>query len=181
MRESGILMHITSLPGPYGIGTMGAEAYRFVDFLEQAGQSCWQILPLSPTGYGDSPYQAFSSFAGNHYLIDLDTLVEEGLLKKAEITRVNWGNLPGRVDFGTLYRQRTSVLKIACDRFTPDEDYAAFRKKNAPWLEDYALFLSASLGVRVIAVPSVWTGQIMENVHPKRKLILASRYTRLLL
>ena len=142
MRESGILMHITSLPGPYGIGTMGAEAYRFVDFLEQAGQSCWQILPLSPTGYGDSPYQAFSSFAGNHYLIDLDTLVEEGLLKKAEITRVNWGNLPGRVDFGTLYRQRTSVLKIACDRFTPDEDYAAFRKKNAPWLEDYALFMA---------------------------------------
>ena len=82
MRESGILMHITSLPGPYGIGTMGKQAYKFVDFLETAGQSCWQILPLSPTGFGDSPYQSFSAFAGNHYLIDLDTLVEEGLLKK---------------------------------------------------------------------------------------------------
>ena len=91
MRESGILMHITSLPGPYGIGTMGKQAYRFVDFLESAGQSYWQILPLTPTGFGDSPYQSFSACAGNHYLIDLDTLVEEGLLKQEEITAVTWG------------------------------------------------------------------------------------------
>ena len=82
MRESGILMHITSLPGPYGIGTMGKEAYAFVDFLWKAGQSDWLILPLTPTGYGDSPYQSFSACAGNHYLIDLDTLAAEGLLKK---------------------------------------------------------------------------------------------------
>ena len=88
MRESGILMHITSLPGPYGIGSMGKNAYAFVDFLEAAGQSYWQILPLTPTGYGDSPYQSFSSCAGNHYLIDLDTLVEEGLLEKAELAAV---------------------------------------------------------------------------------------------
>ena len=87
MRESGILMHITSLPGPYGIGTMGENAYRFVDFLEKAGQCYWQILPLTPTGYGDSPYQSLSACAGNHYLIDLDTLVEEGLLEKAEIEK----------------------------------------------------------------------------------------------
>ena len=80
MRKSGILMHVTSLPSPYGIGSMGKCAYEFVDFLCQAGQSYWQVLPLNPTGYGDSPYQAFSSYAGNHYLIDLDLLVEEGLL-----------------------------------------------------------------------------------------------------
>ena len=142
MRESGILMHITSLPGPYGIGTMGKQAYKFVDFLEAAGQSYWQILPLSPTGFGDSPYQSFSAFAGNHYLIDLDTLVEEGLLKKEEITSRNWGNTKGRVDFGTIYKERTKILKIACDRFVPDEDYAAFLKENENWLEDYAIFMA---------------------------------------
>ena len=81
MRESGILMHITSLPGPYGIGTMGKNAFEFVDFLKKAGQKIWQILPLSPTGYGDSPYQSCSAFAGNHYLIDLETLMEKGLLE----------------------------------------------------------------------------------------------------
>ena len=82
MRSSGVLMHITSLPGSYGVGTMGRQAYAFVDFLKEAGQSYWQILPLSPTGYGDSPYQSCSAYAGNHYLIDLNALVEEGLLTK---------------------------------------------------------------------------------------------------
>ncbi len=86
MRESGILMHITSLPGPHGIGTMGRQAYRFVDFLQAAGQSYWQILPLSPTGYADSPYQSFSAWAGNPYLIDLDQLVEQGLLTAQEVS-----------------------------------------------------------------------------------------------
>ena len=85
MRSSGILMHITSLPGAYGVGSMGKEAHDFVDFLREAGQSKWQILPLTPTGYGDSPYQSCSTFAGNHYLIDLQLLVEEGLLKAEEI------------------------------------------------------------------------------------------------
>ena len=116
MRESGILMHITSLPGPYGIGTMGKEAYAFVDFLEKAGQSCWQILPLTPTGYGNSPYQSFSSCAGNHYLIDLDTLAQEGLLAQEEITSVNWGNDPERVDFGAQYSNRMYVLELAFHR-----------------------------------------------------------------
>ncbi len=142
MRESGILMHITSLPGPYGIGTMGKEAYRFVDFLEEAGQSCWQILPLTPTGFGDSPYQSFSSCAGNHYLIDLDTLVEEGLLKREEITALSWGETGDRVDFGTLYAQRGKVLKLACSRFVPDGDYRAFLDANRGWLEDFALFMA---------------------------------------
>ena len=142
MRESGILMHITSLPGPYGIGTMGKNAYRFVDFLESAGQSYWQILPLTPTGYGDSPYQSFSSCAGNHYLIDLDTLVEEGLLKMEEIASVTWSQQVDRVDFGRMYEQRSKVLKIACSRFVPDAAFEAFVKENESWLADYAIFMA---------------------------------------
>ena len=113
MRSSGILMHITSLPGPYGVGTMGKEAYRFVDFLEEAGQSYWQILPLTPTGYGDSPYQSCSTYAGNHYLIDLDMLVEQGLLRTEEITGCNWGANPNWADFGLLYTHRLNVLRLA--------------------------------------------------------------------
>ena len=142
MRESGILMHITSLPGPYGIGTMGKSAYRFVDFLAAAGQSYWQILPLTPTGYGDSPYQSVSSCAGNHYLIDLDVLVEEGLLKEEEITSVSWGTDPERVDFGAIYHRRLSVLKLACSRFRPDEAFDAFVAENRDWLADYSLFMA---------------------------------------
>lgn len=142
MRQSGILMHITSLPGRYGIGTMGKEAYRFVDFLEQAGQSCWQILPLSPTGFGDSPYQALSSCAGSHYLIDLDMLVKEGLLKKSEIKDIPWGSNPQRVDFGSMYLHRTEVLKLAFRRFTPDAGFAVFIEENEGWLKDYALFMA---------------------------------------
>ena len=151
MRESGILMHISSLPGAYGIGTMGKNAYRFVDFLEKAGQRYWQILPLTPTGYGDSPYQSFSACAGNPYLIDLDTLVEEGLLKKEEITAVSWGENPERVDFGILYAERSKLLAKACSRFTPDSDYSAFLGENAGWLEDYAIFmaLKESMGGRI--------------------------------
>ncbi len=142
MRESGILMHITSLPGPYGIGTMGKAAYHFVDFLQKAGQSRWQILPLTPTGFGDSPYQSFSSCAGNHYLIDLDMLVKEGLLKKEEIQNVPWGENPCRVDFGRMYNHRIPVLKLAYQRFQPDDDYEAFVQENESWLPDYALFMA---------------------------------------
>ena len=142
MRESGILMHISSLPGPYGIGTMGRQAYDFVDFLERAGQRYWQILPLSPTGYGDSPYQSFSTFAGNHYLLDLDTLVEQGLLLSEEVEdafRTAQGN---RVDFGFQYRVRLPLLKKACSRFVPGEDYEAYVGENRWWLEDYAHFMA---------------------------------------
>ena len=142
MRESGILMHITSLPGPYGIGTMGKNAYRYVDFLEAAGQVYWQILPLTPTGYGDSPYQSFSACAGNHYLINLDTLVEEGLLKAEEIAEIDWGKNPERVDFGILYEQRSKVLRMACSRFVPDDAYEAFVAENEAWLDDYSLFMA---------------------------------------
>ena len=142
MRESGILMHITSLPGPYGVGTMGKSAYHFVDFLDKAGQSVWQILPLNPTGYGDSPYQSFSAWAGNPYLIDLDTLVEEGLLKQWEPEAVTWGDTPTRVSFGRLYQEWGKLLRLAYSRFIPDEAYAAFLTENAEWLSDYALFMA---------------------------------------
>lgn len=142
MRKSGILMHISSLPGPYGIGTMGKQAYHFVDFLEQAGQSYWQILPLNPTGYGDSPYQSFTACGGNHYLIDLDTLIEEGLLKAEEVSSVRWGTREDRVDFGTLYAQRLKVLKKAFARFVPTEEYHSFVEENRNWLEDYAIFMA---------------------------------------
>lgn len=142
MRESGILMHITSLPSPYGIGTMGKCAYDFVDFLQQAGQRYWQILPLSPTGYGDSPYQAFSTFAGNHYLIDLDALVKEGLLTQGEVDSVTWGTNPRRVDYGCLYENRNMLLRQAYARFVPDEKFNSFVQENADWLEDYGLFMA---------------------------------------
>ena len=141
MRKSGILMHITSLPSPYGVGSMGKQAYEFVDFLKAAGQSYWQILPLSPTGYGDSPYQSFSTFAGNHYLIDLDTLIDEGLLLKEEVEAVDWGN-GDRVDYGLQYARRMKLLKTACGRFEDTAEFTEFVRENAEWLEDYSLFMA---------------------------------------
>ena len=141
MRESGILMHISSLPGAYGVGSMGKSAYDFVDFLVAAGQSYWQILPLNPTGYGDSPYQSFSTFAGNHYLIDLDILVAQGLLLPEELEGIYWGADKSRVDFGLLYTERTRLLKIAHSRFAETEEYRQFILDNSLWLEDYALFM----------------------------------------
>ena len=112
MRKSGILMHLTSLPSPYGVGTMGKEAYRFVDFLQEGGQKCWQILPLNPTGYGDSPYQSCSTYAGNPDLIDLDLLVEAGLLQQEEISTIHWSDREDKVDFGLLYNNRERVLRL---------------------------------------------------------------------
>ena len=142
MRASGILMHISSLPGPYGIGTMGEDAYKFVDFLEAAGQRYWQLLPLCPTGYGDSPYQSFSTFAGSHYLIDLERLVDEGLLTGEEVEAVIWCRSEEKVDYGALYENRCRVLRKAYDRFAPDGEYRAFLEENRSWLPDYSLFMA---------------------------------------
>ena len=142
MRESGILMHITSLSSPYGIGTMGKEAYKFVDFLKSAGQSLWQILPLTPTGYGDSPYQSCSTFAGNHYLIDLDALIEVGLLEKREVEGRNWSWRDDKVDFGAQYNNRLTVLRLAFNRFADQEALDAFCREQASWLPDFALFMA---------------------------------------
>ena len=144
MRKSGILMHISSLPSPYGIGSFGAEARRFVDFLAAGGQRFWQVLPLSPTGFGDSPYQSCSAFAGNPYFIDLDLLREAGLLENEDYVNLNWGADPCRVDYALLYTQRFSVLRKAAARFDAqaDHDFARFCAGEAAWLDDYALFMA---------------------------------------
>jgi len=141
-RSSGVLMPVSSLPSPYGIGTLGQAAYDFIDFLSESGQSWWQILPLGPTGYGDSPYQSLSSFAGNPYLIDLDLLVNQGLLDPAAVSSVDWGSDPSRVDYAKLHENRLSVLKQAYeDGFQRNQSaFSSFRSANAEWLEDYALF-----------------------------------------
>ena len=143
MRASGIIMHISSLPSPYGIGTLGKEARRFADFLAAAGQKYWQLLPMNPTGFGDSPYQALSTFAGNHYFIDLDTLVDEGLLHADELEGT-WGSDPGRVDYERLYHQRLPVLRLAYERFirTPNRDFVRFVTGESDWIRDYALFMA---------------------------------------
>ncbi len=142
MRKSGILMHITSLPGPYGIGTMGKQAFAFVDFLKNSGQHLWQLLPLNPTGYGDSPYQSCSAFAGNHYLIDLDILVQEGLLFPEELAEIHWSDREDRVDFGLLYQNRLPVLRKAYSRFSENAELETFTTQNAHWLPDFALYMA---------------------------------------
>ncbi len=142
MRESGVLMHITSLPGDFGVGTMGKTAFAFVDFLKQAGQRCWQILPLTPTGYGDSPYQSCSTYAGNPYLIDLQLLIDSGLLKEEEVRAVHWGDRADKVDFGLLYQNRTKVLRIAYSRFDDAAALDAFCRQHSSWLSDFALFMA---------------------------------------
>ena len=154
MRESGILMPVSSLPGPYGIGCFGKAAFQFVDFLSAAGQTIWQLLPLSPTGYGDSPYQSCSAFAGNPYFIDLDALKADGLLTAAQLKAEPWGTDPLSVDYGTLYTSRYKVLRAAyaawrekyagrfgCAHYYPD-DYYAFTLTNERWLNDYAMYMA---------------------------------------
>ena len=135
---------MSALPSPYGIGTMGKAAYQFVDFLKASGQRYWQLLPLGPTSYGDSPYSSFSTFAGNPYYIDLDLLVKDKLLKRSEITAMPWGDDAERVDYGTIYVSRFQVLKkaFARGRETLRDEVAAFRRENARWIEDYALFMA---------------------------------------
>ncbi len=142
MRESGVLMHITSLPGDFGVGTMGKSAFAFVDFLKQAAQRCWQILPLTPTGFGDSPYQSCSTYAGNPYLIDLRLLIDGGLLKEEEVRTVSWCSREDKVDFGALYQNRTKVLKLAYSRFDDQNALDAFCRKHSSWLPDFALFMA---------------------------------------
>ncbi|MBQ7679644.1 MAG: 4-alpha-glucanotransferase, partial [Butyrivibrio sp.] len=149
-RSCGILMPIFSLASRYGIGCLSKEAYDFVDFLAESGQSYWQILPVGPTGFGDSPYQPFSAFAGNPYFICLETLIEEELLTREECDSRDFGTDQERVDYGALYEHRFAVLRLAHGRFTEkaekqpeDKDavaFAAFRKREAWWLDDYALF-----------------------------------------
>ena len=143
-RGSGILMHISSFPTNYGIGTMGSEAYRFVDFLQKSGQKYWQILPIGPTSYGDSPYQSFSTFAGNPYFIDLDKLREEGALKFEEYADLDWGSDREKVDYEKIFKNRFRVLQIAYsrDRQRKREEIHKFRVENSYWIENYAMFMA---------------------------------------
>lgn len=144
MRTSGILMPISSLPSPYGIGTMGKAAKKFVDFLEKAGQKYWQILPICPTSYGDSPYQSFSSFAGNPYFIDLEYLCKDKLLTKRECQSFEWGDNAHYVDYGVIYESRYALLKKAFVRFQKNipEDFPKFCRRESEWLQEYALFMA---------------------------------------
>ncbi len=139
-RKSGILMPLGSLPSPYGFGSMGKEAYDFIDFLRAAGQRCWQVLPLNPTAYGDSPYQSPASVAGSPYYIDLPTLKEEGLITKEELRSAR--SKDKRIDYGRLFTERMELLRLAYSRFTPDGDFSDFVSKSSEWLEDYSLFMA---------------------------------------
>ena len=144
MRNSGVLMHLSSLPSPYGIGGMGKSAKAFADFLAEAGQSHWQLLPICPTSYGDSPYQSFSTYAGNPYFLDLEALEEMKLLEAEEYKNIDWESEPGSINYGALYEKLYPVLRKAAERFSkhPAADYPVFCEKNAYWLEDYALFMA---------------------------------------
>ena len=137
-------MPITSLPSPWGVGTMGQAARHFVDFLHQAGQSCWQVLPICPTSYGDSPYQSFSSYAGNPYLIDLDDLTKDGLLLPWEYQTLSWGDDPASVDYGLLYQNRFTVLRRAVERLwhAKPQEISRFLHKERDWIYDYAFFMA---------------------------------------
>lgn len=144
MRNCGVLLPISSIPSKYGIGAFSKEAYEFVDFLEAAGQTRWQILPLGPTSYGDSPYQSFSTFAGNPYFIDLETLTEEGLLTEEECNSYDFGADDRYVDYEKIYLSRFKILKKAFKNadLSNDEAYQQFVKENEYWLEGYALFMA---------------------------------------
>ncbi len=154
-RSAGVLLSITSLPSPYGIGTIGKEAREFADYLKKAGQKIWQILPVGPTSYGDSPYQSFSTYAGNPYLIDLDTLVEEGLVTKEQIDSFDWGCNPAEVDYEKIYNSRFKVLRIAFENFKSKDQskFEAFIEENAEWLDNYALYMAVKNSFDMIS----WT------------------------
>ena len=181
-RAAGILLSVSSLPSPHGIGTLGKAAYAFVDFLSEAGQKYWQMLPVGPISYGDSPYQSFSAFAGNPYYIDLDMLVSDGLLTAGEVSAPFWGDDPERVDYGAVYRARFDLLEKAFDRGWKADRVAvaSFAAKNRSWLPDYALFMAlkrhfdmapwtqwplADIRLRKPAAVARWTEQLDRDVR----------------
>ncbi len=147
-RSSGILFHPTSLPGKYGIGTLGKEAYAFIDFLKKSKQKLWQIFPLGPTGYGDSPYQSFSSFAGNPYLIDFDLLIEAHLLSEEDLRDIFFGDNEEHIDYGAIYNQKYPLLRKAYENFKSSDNNEMkgslenFKRENSSWLNDYSLYIS---------------------------------------
>jgi 4-alpha-glucanotransferase len=143
-RGAGILLPVSSIPANYGIGTCGAEAFQLIDFLKEAGQSYWQVLPLGPTSFGDSPYQSFSAFAGNPYFIDLNILIDEKLLTADEVSSFDWGSNTTDVDYAKIFNSRIKVLHMAFLRSThkSTNEFQIFLKENEYWLEDYCLFMA---------------------------------------
>ncbi|MCM1050211.1 MAG: 4-alpha-glucanotransferase [Clostridiales bacterium] len=144
MRKSGVLLPVSSIPSKYGIGTFSGQAYEFIDMLELAGQTYWQILPLGPTGYGDSPYQSFSTFAGNPYYIDLETLIEDGYLTKKDCDKYDFGDDDEYIDYEKIYLSRFKVLRTAFNNsgIEKDKEFLDFVQRNAYWLDDYALYMA---------------------------------------
>ncbi len=144
MRKSGVLLPVSSIPSKYGIGTFSKQAYEFIDLLAKAGQSYWQILPLGPTGYGDSPYQSFSTFAGNPYYIDLEMLIEDGYLTAQDCDQYDFGDNEEYVDYEKIYLSRFKVLRTAFENshIEEDEAFQEFVRKNSYWLDDYALYMA---------------------------------------
>lgn len=146
-RSAGILLHPISLPGDYGIGELGSEAFKFIDFLTESGQTLWQIFPLGPTGYGDSPYQSLSTFAGNPYLISLEKLYKEGLLSQSDLDFIHKSD-PNQIDYGSIFHNKFKILRIAYENLKKKgksilKECDNFCDENSDWLEDYALFMSA--------------------------------------
>ena len=154
-RSAGVLLSITSLPSPYGIGTIGKEARDFADFLKAAGQKVWQILPVGPTSDGDSPYQSFSTYAGNPYLIDLDKLIAEGLVTKKEVESYDWGSSDKEVDYEKIYNSRFKVLRTAFENFKKKDQrkFRDFVRKNSKWLKNYALYMAVKSSFDMVS----WT------------------------
>lgn len=167
MRQSGILLHLTSLPSPGGIGTLGKEAYAFVDFLVESGMSIWQVLPISPTGFGDSPYQSVSTFAGNPLLIDLPTLIKEGLMPKVPLK--TFGDTPDSVEYGDLVAGKTLLLKqaFAYSREKIQKELYIFRRRQ-PWVKDYALFSAIKEHFNLIS----WMDWPDEDIRMRKRAAL---------
>lgn len=172
-RQSGVLMHISSLPGKYGIGSFGQSAYDFVDFLVRTKQRYWQILPLGTTSYGDSPYQSFSAFAGNTYFIDFDILIEEGLLNEADVKGADFGDDPRKVDYAKIFDARRPIMEKAVARFLKADDlsdYESFVEQNAAWLEVFAEYMAIKEHFDNLA----WTEWPDEAIHRREPASLAS-------
>ena len=167
-RQSGVLMHISSLPGKYGIGSFGKSAYDFVDFLVRSKQTYWQILPLGTTSYGDSPYQSFSAFAGNTHFLDFDQFVQEGLLTNEELTG-NWGDDVTTVDYALIYERRRPILEKVVQRFLEKEDlsdYHRFVEEKAEWLEPFAEYMAIKESFDMKSW-SNWTDEEIKRRHPE--------------
>ena len=173
MRKSGILLHISSLPSDYGIGKMGSAAYAFADFLVDAGVQVWQILPLSPTSYGDSPYQSFSVYAGNPYFIDYEQLEQEGLLTRVDYAGLIWDEDPRRVDYALLYRQRRAVLRKAAERLlSAPTIYVLGLRSAAPLAQFFGYYLHFIFDdVRVVAMSSTDVFESIARIRPSDVLV----------